>query len=91
VMCPPFPVEQRYVEEIEGVKLDGYMGWLALTCALSMTACPILSIPCGFTAAGLPIGLQVMAPMRGEERLFAHGAYLEQLFGIASRVPLDPR
>jgi amidase len=91
VMCPPFPVEQRYIEELDGVKLDGYMGWLALTCALSMAACPILSIPCGFTAFGLPIGLQVMAPMRCEERLFAQGAYLEQLFGIAARVPLDPR
>ena len=91
VMCPPFPVEQRYVEELDGVKLEGYMGWLALTCALSMAACPILSIPCGFTASGLPIGLQVMAPMRCEERLFSQGAYLEQLFGIAARVPLDPR
>jgi amidase len=90
VMCPPFPVEIRYVEELDGVKLEGYMGWLALTCALSMTACPILSIPCGFTADGLPIGLQVVAPTRAEAGLIAHGAYLEQLFGLAGRVPIDP-
>ena len=32
-----------------GVKLDGYMGWLSLTCALSITACPILALPGGFT------------------------------------------
>lgn len=90
VMCPPFPVEMRCVEQLDGVKLEGYMGWLVMTYALSMTACPVLSIPCGFTAAGLPIGLQVVAPTRAEARLFAHGAYLEQLFGLAGRVPIDP-
>jgi amidase len=90
VMCPPCPVEMRYVEQLDGVKLEGYMGWLVMTYALSMTACPVLSIPCGFTAAGLPIGLQVVAPTRAEARLFAHGAYLEQLFGLAGRVPIDP-
>jgi len=90
VMCPPFPVETRYVEELDGVKLQGYMGWLVLTCALSMTACPILSLPCGFTDGGLPIGLQVVAPMRAESRLISYGAYLEQLFGLARRVPIDP-
>jgi len=90
LICPPFPVEQRYVESLDGVQLEGYMGWLVMTTALSMTACPILSIPCGFTAGGLPIGLQVMAPMRSEARLFSHGAYLEQLFGLAGRLPIDP-
>ena len=90
VMCPPFPVETRYVAELDGVKLQGYMGWLVMTYALSMTACPVLSIPCGFTAGGLPIGLQVVAPTRAEARLFAHGAYLEQLFGLAGRLPIDP-
>ena len=90
VMCPPFPVERRYVAELEGVKLEGYMGWLIMTYALSMSACPILSIPCGFTPDGLPIGLQVVAPMRSEASLFAYGAYLEQLLGIAGRLPIDP-
>jgi amidase len=90
VMCPPFPVETRYVQQLDGVKLQGYMGWLVMTCVLSMTACPILSIPCGFTADGLPIGLQVVAPMRAESRLISYGAYLEQLFGLARLLPIDP-
>ncbi|MBI2223358.1 MAG: amidase, partial [Betaproteobacteria bacterium] len=91
VMCPPFPVETRYVEELDGVKLEGYMGWLALTCALSITACPVLAMPGGFTASGLPVGLQVAGPLRSEAQLFSYGAYLEQLFGLAGRVPIDPR
>lgn len=31
-----------------------------------------------------------ISPMRSEARLFAHGAYLEQLFGLAGRLPIDP-
>jgi amidase len=90
VMCPPFPVETRYIAELDGVKLDGYMGWLALTCALSITSCPILALPGGFTPAGLPVGLQVAGPLRSEAQLFSHGAYLEQLFGYAERLPIEP-
>jgi len=90
VMCPPFPVETRYVSELDGVKLEGYMGWLALTCALSITACPILALPGGFTGDGLPVGLQVAGPLRSEAKLFSYGAYLEQLLGFAGRLPIDP-
>jgi amidase len=32
---------------------------------------PALSLPCGFTASGLPVGLQVVAPPRGEAQLLA--------------------
>jgi amidase len=90
VMCPPFPVETRYIAELDGVKLDGYMGWLSLTCALSITACPILALPGGFTPDGLPVGLQVAGPLRSEAQLFSYGAYLEQLLGHAERLPIDP-
>jgi len=90
VVCPPFPVDMRYVEELDGVHFQGYMGWLVMTLAISMAACPVLAIPCGFTSGGLPIGLQVVGPMRSEAKLFAYGAYLEHLFGIADRVPIDP-
>jgi amidase len=90
-LCPPFPVELRYPESWDGVSFDGYMGWLALTCAVTMTACPVLSLPCGFTASGLPLGLQMIGKPRGEAALFAQGAWLENLLGLAHLTPLDPR
>jgi len=90
-LCPPFPVDLRYPESWDGVAFDGYMGWLSLTCAVTMTACPVLALPGGFTAAGLPLGLQVIGRPRGEAGLFAHGAWLEALLGHAGNVPLDPR
>ncbi|MBX3662575.1 MAG: amidase [Burkholderiales bacterium] len=90
-LCPPFPVELRYPERWDGVAFDGYMGWLALTCAVTMTACPVLALPGGFTAGGLPLGLQVVGAQRGEAALFAQGAWLESLLGLARLTPLDPR
>ena len=90
-LCPPFPVELRYPESWDGVAFDGYMGWLAPTCAVTMTACPVLALPGGFTAGGLPLGLQVIGAPRGEAALFAQGAWLENLLGLARLTPLDPR
>ena len=90
-LCPPFPVELRYPESWDGVAFDGYMGWLALTCAVTMTACPVLAMPGGFTAGGLPLGLQIIGPPRGEAALIAQGAWLESLLGLARLTPLDPR
>lgn len=90
-LCPPFDVNWRYPESWEGVAFDGYMGWLVLTYAVTMTACPVLALPGGFTAGGLPVGLQVIGRPRGEAALFAHGAWLEQLLGLARRTPVDPR
>lgn len=90
-LCPPFDVDWRYPASWDGVAFDGYMGWLVLTYALTMTACPVLAIPGGFTHGGLPVGLQIVGKPRGEEALFRHGAYLEQLLEVAGRTPLDPR
>ncbi len=90
-LCPPFDVDWRYPASWDGVAFDGYMGWLVLTYALTMTACPILAIPGGFTADGLPVGLQIVGKPRGEAALFRHAAYLEQLLAVAPQTPIDPR
>lgn len=91
VMTPPIPVQQRYLESLNGVQFDGYMGWLASTCAISVTGCPVLALPCGFTRDGLPVGLQVIGAPRSEARLLQVGAWMEQVLGVAPRAPIDPR
>lgn len=90
-LCPPFDVNWRYPESWDGVAFAGYMGWLVLTYAVTMTACPVLAMPGGFTPGGLPVGLQVIGRPKGEARLFSHGAWLENLLGLARMTPLDPR
>lgn len=90
-LCPPFDVTWRYPERWDGVAFDGYMGWLVLTYAVTMMACPVMAMPGGYTRDGLPIGLQVIGKPRGETALFSHAAYLEQLLGFAGETPIDPR
>jgi len=91
VSCPPFDVNQRYPTEVDGVRFEGYMGWLILTYAITVTACPVVSLPGGFTASRLPIGLQLVGPPRSEARLISMASYLESLLDVTPRTPIDPR
>ena len=96
LICPaasiaPFPVEQRYVTEIDGKPCETYIDWFSITFALTMTACPTISVPCGFTAEGLPVGVQIMGKPRGEAALLRAAKRLEQAIGISSQLPIMPR
>jgi amidase len=90
VVVPPFDVDQRYVTEAGGVSFDTYVGWLVMSFALTLTSCPAISVPCGFTASGLPIGLQMMAPRAEEGALLSAAALFEQAAGLSGGVPIDP-
>lgn len=90
VSVPPFPKDQRYVEVIAGQPTQTYIDWIAITFAITMTSCPALSLPVGFTETGLPVGLQVIGPPRGEAALLAACHRMEEALGLASQVPIDP-
>jgi amidase len=96
LICPaasiaPFPVEQRYVTEIDGKPCETYIDWFSITFALTMTACPTISVPCGFTAEGLPVGVQIMGKPRGEAALLRAAKRFEQVVGISTQLPITPR
>jgi amidase len=90
-IVPPFPIENRYVAECAGKKFDNYVEWLGIVYAITLACCPALSMPCGFTASGLPVGLQVVAPPRGEAQLLAGAKVLEDILGLRNTTPIDPR
>jgi amidase len=90
-VAPPFDHRLRYLEEVAGRKFDTYISWLVLTFAITITGTPAISIPCGFTKSGLPVGLQIVARPRGEGELLAFSALLEAEFGLSGQVPVDPR
>ena len=56
-----------------------------------MTGCPVISLPCGFTDEGLPMGLQILAKPRREDELLRFAALLEKHFDVRDLVPIDPR
>jgi amidase len=87
----PFPIENRYVAECAGKTFDNYVEWLGIVYAITLVCCPALSLPCGFTASGLPVGLQMVTAPRGEARLLAGARVLEDILGLRGTTPIDPR
>jgi amidase len=59
---PPFSSEQEYPTAINGRQLETYLDWMGLCYAITVTGCPAISVPCGFTPDGLPVGLQIVGP-----------------------------
>lgn len=90
-IMPPFPVEKRYPTHCNGVEFGNYVEWLAIAYAITLVACPAISIPAGFTGEKLPIGLQIVAPPRAEARLLAGAKLMEQVIGLGAITPIDPR
>ena len=90
-IVPPFPVQNRYVAECAGKKFDNYVEWLGIVYAITLACCPALSLPCGFTASGLPVGLQIVGPSRGEAKLLAGAKVLEDILGLRGTTPIDPK
>jgi amidase len=90
-IVPPYPVKNRYVAECAGKKFGNYVEWLGIVYAITLACCPALSLPCGFTASGLPVGLQMVARPRAEADLLAGAHLLEDILGLRGTTPIDPR
>ncbi len=75
---PPFPVTQNYPETIAGKQMKTYVDWIAPTFILSLTGLPVGSAPCGLTAEKLPVGMQIVGPARGEEKVLALAKVMQQ-------------
>jgi amidase len=91
VIVPPFDVDIRYIEEVNGHKFDNYVDWLGITFVISLTGCAAASTPVGFTKDGLPVGLQIIGPPQSEARVLAAAALMEEQLGLAKLVPMTPR
>ena len=84
---PPFPVQWRAPTEIAGVVMERYITWMRACSRITATTLPALSLPCGFTPDGLPVGLQLVGRPRGERALLACAATLEQRLDAVARRP----
>ena len=84
---PPFPIELPHAMEIGGKPAGKTLQRSYLTYAFSVLGVPAISVPCGFTRDGLPIGLQIVGPPRHEAAVLRAAAAFEAAQPWAHRLP----
>jgi amidase len=57
---PPFPVKVEYPTEVDGEAMTTYLDWMESCWSITVLGGPAISVPCGFTDDGLPIGVQIV-------------------------------
>lgn len=98
VMVPPFDVRKRYVASTSpGNHFENYVRWLEMTSIVSVLSCPCISVPCGTTRDGLPVGVQIIGQPFSDEFVIAVAAAFESSMRESSdelqkplAVPVDP-
>ena len=65
----PFAVEQVHPTEIDGRPMDTYHRWMQVVVPASLIGLPVVNIPAGFDARGLPLGLQLIGRRGSDARL----------------------
>ncbi len=91
LICPaasvlPFEVEERYVGHRAGRPVNEYYRWLSIAAAVSATTLPVITLPCGQTNTGLPVGIQLIGRPHGEQQLFSLASHIEQVLAITPAI-----
>lgn len=87
VLTPPFPVEWKWPREVAGIEQDDYLGWMRASWYISATGLPCISVPCGFTSNGLPVGIQFVGRSLGEVDLLRFSLAFEQAHPVWQQRP----
>jgi amidase len=74
----PFDVTVPYPTRVAGVDMTSYIDWMRSCWYISFMSNPAMSVPAGFTSAGLPVGLQIVGRHRGEWELLQMAYAFEQ-------------
>jgi len=84
---PPFSADEEYPAAINGEPQSTYLDWMRSAYLITVTGCPAISMPAGFTPEGWPVGIQLVGPARGERRLLEVARAFEQATRVGDRRP----
>jgi len=85
----PHVQSEEWVREVGGQTLTGYMDWLRFAFLATVSSMPAISVPVGLSDDGIPVGLQLVGPPRGEAKLLQAARAVEVAMG-GPRGPIDP-
>ncbi|QIN78562.1 amidase [Rubrobacter marinus] len=83
----PFDVGLRYPTEIDGVEMETYIDWMKSCYLVTVMGLPAISVPCGFTPEGLPVGLQIVGRPRDDLGVLRLAHAFESVTGHGKRRP----
>jgi amidase len=83
----PFDVTTHYPTEIAGTKMENYLAWMKSAYYISAAGNPAMSVPCAFSATGLPIGLQIVGHHHDDWGVLQLGYAFEQQTKVGNRRP----
>ena len=84
--APPLPTSELRADDAQG-SLDAMGRWSAFTPAANIAGTPAVSLPVHATAAGVPIGVQLLEQPNCDELLMSLAAQLEPVFSWQDRHP----
>jgi amidase len=90
VQVPPFPADQEYPGMVAGVEMTTYLDWMESCWVITVTGLPAISVPCGFTPEGLPVGIQLIGRRWGDRALLEIAYAFEQATRTGERRPPEP-
>ena len=84
----PFPVEQHWPREVAGRTMDTYHRWMEVVIYATLAGLPAISVPAGFGANSLPMGLQLIGGPQADLALLRVAARYERIAGeLLDRMP----
>ncbi len=84
---PPFDVKVRHVTEVNGVKMETYIDWMKSCYYVTDVCLPAISVPCGFTSDGLPVGVQIVGRHEDDFGVLQLAHAFEQATGFWKQRP----
>ena len=85
---PPFDATTDWPKEIEGAAMEHYVAWMKSAYWITVTFCPAISVPAGFTLGGLPVGIQIVGRYRDDLGVLQIAHAFEQATGFGRKRPM---
>ena len=87
----PFDAAERWPRQIAGRAMDTYHRWMEVVIYATFAGLPCISVPAGFNAAGLPMGLQLIGRPQDDAGVLRLAAAYEAVIGdwLAVEPPIE--